>query len=267
MNEFPAPQENPHLDGLSPQTDPPIAEPPPPQPVQIPIHPPSGRVWVTYAIIGVTACIYLLQTLSKTVFNVDYPAYLGMKVNDFILMGQIWRLITPMLLHGSVLHIGFNMYFLYRIGPGLERNYGSGRFLLLYLATAFSGNVFSFLFTPAASLGASTAIFGLVTAYAVLIYRNRRFFADPQKALTDITITIVANLILGLSAGIDNFGHVGGLLGGLAIGWFGGPQLAIKLEADGYHIFNRQSATRYAAVIAAVTTAFALLAALKPLLF
>jgi rhomboid protease GluP len=173
-------------------------------------------------------------------------------------MGQIWRLITPMLLHGSVLHIGFNMYFLYRIGPGLERNYGSGRFLLLYLATAFSGNVFSFLFTPAASLGASTAIFGLVTAYAVLIYRNRRFFADPQKALTDITITIVANLILG---------HVGGLLGGLAIGWFGGPQLAIKLEADGYHIFNRQSATRYAAVIAAVTTAFALLAALKPLLF
>jgi rhomboid protease GluP len=223
-------------------------------------------VWVTWAIIGITVLVYLLQSASNLLLRADYFAYWGMKINAFILQGQVWRLLTPVLLHGSLLHIGFNMYFLSRIGPGLEKHYGSGRFLALYLATAFTGNVLSYLFTAANSLGASTAIFGLVAAYAMLIYRNRRFFVNPRGALTNIATTILVNLALGLSAGIDNFGHLGGLLGGLAIGWFGGPQLGLKQISDGYHVFDQRPARDFALVVGTVVIVFALLAAGKAIL-
>ncbi len=245
---------------------PPDLEARPDQPVQIPIHPRSEKVWVTYAIIGVTAFVYLLQMFSQNLLGGDYPAAIGMKINQYIMMGQVWRLLTPVLLHGSILHIGFNMLFLYRIGPGLEREYGSGRFFALYLVTAFTGNVFSFIFTQAPSLGASTAIFGLVTAQAVLIYRNQRIFRNPRGVLNNIIMTILINLALGLSPGIDNFGHLGGLLGGLAIGWFGGPILALRLEPDGYHLYDQRTAKRFAIAVCAVIIVFALLAAGKAIL-
>jgi rhomboid protease GluP len=239
---------------------------PPAQPVRVPIHPPARKVWVTYVILGITIFIYLLQQLSEVVFGIDIPAAVGLKINELILVGQVWRLLTPVLLHGSILHIAFNMLFLYRIGPGLEKNYGSSRFLALYLATAFTGNVLSFLFTEAPSYGASTAIFGLVTANAVLIYRNKKLFRNAQKVLTDLTITIVFNLVLGMSSGIDNFGHLGGLLGGLAISWFAGPVLELRPEADGYHIYDQQPSKRFTIVVCAVVLAFTLLAAGKAIL-
>jgi rhomboid protease GluP len=106
----------------------------------------------------------------------DVPAALGMKVNELIIHGQIWRLITPVLLHGSILHLGFNMYALYILGPGLERFYGHWRFLTLYLLAGFAGNVMSFIFSPNPSLGASTAIFGLLGAQGVFLYHNRGIY-------------------------------------------------------------------------------------------
>lgn len=265
MSENSTPFED-QQDAGSPIPESSSAEPAPAQQVQIPIHPPDGKVWVTYVIIGVTIFVYLLQLLSEWLAGGDYPAFLGMKINEYILQGQVWRFLTPVLLHGSILHIGFNMYFLYRIGPGIEKNYGSRRFIVLYLATAFTGNVLSYLFTASASFGASTAIFGLVTAYAMLIYRNRRFFRNPRGVLNNIIMTIVINLALGMSPGIDNFGHLGGLLGGLAIGWFGGPMLALQPEQDGYHMVNKQSTKEYAVVVGTVIVIFALLAVAKPLL-
>jgi len=105
---------------------------------------------VTYALIGLTVLVYLLQILSQSLFgqNMDLPFIYGGKINSQILQGQVWRLITPILLHGSLLHIGFNMYALYSIGPSLEKAYGHGRFLLLYLLGGFAGNTISFLLSP-----------------------------------------------------------------------------------------------------------------------
>lgn len=243
----------------------PAPEAPPEQKVRV--YAPESKVWVTYVILGVTILVYLLQMLSEFLIGGDYPAFLGMKINEYILAGQVWRLLTPVLLHGSIMHIGFNMLFLYRIGPGLEKNYGSKKFLILYLVSAFTGNVFSFLFTQAPSLGASTAIFGLVTALAVLIYRNQNFFRNSRDSLINIGSTIVINLFLGLSPGIDNFGHLGGLLGGLAIAWFAGPQFAARQELNGYHIFDQQPEKKFSITVLIVIIAFALLAVAKTILF
>ncbi len=185
---------------------------------------------VVYTLMGITVVVFLLQQASLALLNgADLPAMAGMKVNELILGGQIWRLITPMFLHGSILHLGFNMYALYIFGPGLERNYGHARFLALLLLSGFAGNVFSFLFTSSPSLGSSTAIFGLLGAEGVFLYQNRKIYgAVGQRALINILVIAGINLVIGLSPGIDNWGHVGGLIGGTLFAWYAGPVLRVE---------------------------------------
>jgi rhomboid protease GluP len=178
---------------------------------------------------AITIIVFVLQMASESIAGVDYPALLGMKINELIIQGQLWRLVTPVFLHGSFLHIAFNMYALFVFGPGLERQYGHGRFLALYFLSGFAGNVFSFLFSPAPSLGASTAIFGLLGAEGVFFYRNREVYGKiGQRALINIITVAVINLVIGLSPGIDNWGHIGGLIGGTIFAWFGGPLLRVE---------------------------------------
>ena len=184
------------------------------------------RPIVTYALIGVCVVVYLIQLATQTVFQIDIPAQWGVKANSLILQGQVWRLITPMFLHGSILHIAVNMYAMFNIGPTLERFYGRNRYLVLFLLSGYAGNVISFMFSPYPSLGASTAIFGMLGAEGVLIYQNREIFGNiARRALTQIITIAVINLVIGMTPGIDNFGHIGGLIGGTLFAWFGGPLL------------------------------------------
>lgn len=185
------------------------------------------RPYVTYALIGVCIALFLLQMLSQLLFSgTDWPFILGGKINEYILAGELWRLFTPMFLHGSILHIAFNMYALFNFGPSLELHYGRWRFLGLFILSGFAGNVISFMFSPNPSLGSSTAIFGLLGAEGVFLYHNRSLFGDfARRALTQVVMIAGVNLLIGMSPGIDNWGHIGGLIGGTLFAWFAGPVL------------------------------------------
>jgi rhomboid protease GluP len=201
-------------------------------PVRVPVtlRTSANKPVFTYSILAITILMFGLQYLSQTFAkgNYDWPFLLGAKVNEYILKGELWRLITPVLLHGSLMHIAFNMYALFSLGPSLERFYGHGRFLLLYLIGGFTGNVLSFVLSPNPSLGASTAIFGLVAAEAVFIFKNRQLFGARARAmLINLGLIVLVNLMLGLQPGIDNWGHLGGLAGGLIFAWFAGPVFKI----------------------------------------
>jgi rhomboid protease GluP len=168
--------------------------------------------------------MYMLQLSSEAAFGYDLPAVWGMKINEMIAAGQFWRLLTPIFLHGSILHIGFNMYALVIFGPMLERHFGHVRFLVLYMLSGFAGNVISLMFTIQPSLGSSTAIFGLLGGQAIFLYRNQKVFGGiAQRALSNIISVAVINLLIGLSPGIDNWGHIGGLVAGSLFAWGGGP--------------------------------------------
>jgi rhomboid protease GluP len=196
---------------------------------------PSLTPFITYGILGITVLVFLLQLLSGYLLGGDLPATLGMKANQLIIQGQFWRLITPVFLHGNIMHLALNMYALFIFGPNLERYYGHGRFTALYLLSGFTGNVVSFIASPAYSLGSSTAIFGLLGAEGVFLYQNRKLFPGmAQRALTQLVIVAVINLVIGMSPGIDNSGHIGGLVGGTLFAWFGGPVLKVEHGLGGY---------------------------------
>jgi rhomboid protease GluP len=236
---------------------------PPPQPRPVPVSLPASTPRVTYTILGITVVAYLLQLLTQFIFGYDVAVELGAKANDAIRAGQLWRFFTPMLLHGSILHIGFNMYALNAFGAGLERRYGHGRFLLLYILGGFAGTVFSFLFSSAYSIGASGAIFGLVAAEGIFLFQNRKLFgAQVRGALNNVIFVVVINLVLGLQPGIDNWGHMGGLMGGLIFAWFAGPHWEVQGISPNLQVVDLREPRDVIVGVAVVTIIFGTLAAI-----
>jgi rhomboid protease GluP len=214
---------------------------------------PEGAPYVTYAIIGVTALVYLLQYASAQQYQgprfADQVEAIGAMAPDLIRQqGEIWRFLTPILLHASVPHIVLNMWALFVFGRSLEVNYGRWRFLLLYLLAGFAGNVLSFLHFGIVdpqgigySVGASTAIFGLLSAEGVFLYQNRSIFGRHTRgALTNLIIVVVLNLLLGFIPGIDYWGHIGGLLGGLLFAWFASPVWELQGTMPNFYVVDKR---------------------------
>jgi membrane associated rhomboid family serine protease len=131
-----------------------------------------------------------------------------------IASGEWWRLVTPVVLHASILHIGLNAYALYLFGPPLERWLGRTRFAVLFVAAGFGGGVASYLFgvPNQVGVGASGAIFGVFGASIVLAHKLH-YDLRPLLALLAI------NMFIGIySAGIDWHAHLGGLVVGAFLG-------------------------------------------------
>lgn len=137
-------------------------------------------------------------------------------------VGDLYRFVTPMFLHVDLMHLAFNMVALYSVGGVLERVLGKGNFLLLYFIGGITGNAVSYAYdaffsaTPAISAGASTSVFGLFVAVAllgVLHKGNRSYFAQYSRGmLTIIGINIVYTFLV---PSISITGHLGGAIGGL----------------------------------------------------
>jgi membrane associated rhomboid family serine protease len=190
---------------------------------------------VTYGLIGLNALMFLLTTATGTGLTFGgnpsslfralalSPTYhcssvaegLCIGTSPGVAQGEYYRLLTSMFLHFGIIHIALNMYLLFLLGPALERAFGSLRFAGLYLVSGLSGAALSYALGPVneQAAGASGAVFGLFGAFFVL---QRRRGGD----VTQITTTIVINLVLSFAASsyIDWRGHVGGLVGGAAVG-------------------------------------------------
>jgi membrane associated rhomboid family serine protease len=177
----------------------------------------------TYVILGVTIAVSFV-TLQPA--GSDLLALLWLD-KDALATGEWWRLVSPVLVHGSLIHLLFNMYFLYLVGPLVEQLYGSVRFVVLYLLTAAAGSAASFLLGgPYPSVGASGAIFGLCgVLLAVSIIHRPVLDRRGRAIMSQIGALVAINLVIGfgfgalLSVPIDNAAHVGGLLAGLWLGF------------------------------------------------
>jgi rhomboid protease GluP len=220
----------------------PINQPQSPRMVSIAL--PTYKPVATMVILAVTVILYLGQVLTQSSFNGnDLLFLLGGKINTLIEQGQVWRLITPVFLHGSITHVLLNMYALFVLGKVLESVYGHGRFILLYFISAFAGNVISFTMSANASLGASTAIFGLIGAEAIFVIRNKRFYGNRyQSTIANIGMIIALNMIIGFLPGtsIDYWGHIGGFIGGSLFAFLAGPQWDVTGVYPAITVVDRQ---------------------------
>lgn len=212
-------------------------QPTPPSVDQAPQHTLPRRLTIaeqfrrspaTFGLIALTALIFIAQTASISLFGTDWLIQWGAKSRSAILAGQVWRFITPIFLHLGLAHIAINMYSLYAIGPSVERFFGSQRMLVVYLLSGIGGVVLSLALSPYPSAGASGAIFGLVGALAAFLYAHRTLFGRIGRLqLRQILFVVLINLAFGLTPGIDNWGHVGGLLSGAALAWAIGPNFQV----------------------------------------
>jgi len=177
-----------------------------------------------YVILAVNLLVFAVSWL----IGGDVVLNMGAKVNQAIVAGEFWRLVTPIFLHIGLLHIGFNSYALWIFGPRVEQPYGRGRFLLIYFLSGVSASAFSFLLSPNPSVGASGAIFGLIGVTGAYLYRYRNQLVAGKSQLANILSVVAYNLFFGFVVpGVDNWAHLGGLLAGLALGWFMAPRYQI----------------------------------------
>jgi len=179
------------------------------------------RPTVTWMILLVNFVMWGLMTLAGGSTDTGVLIKFGAMYGPLIIEGEYWRLITAVFLHVGIMHLIFNSYALYQLGSLAEIVYGRKRFVLIYFAAGITGSVFSFLFTRSVSAGASGAIFGLLGA---LLYFGRKKKGVFRKGfISNIIAIILINLFIGFTyPGIDNFAHIGGLVGGYISGYFAG---------------------------------------------
>ena len=140
-----------------------------------------------------------------------------------VAQGELWRLLTVVLVHAGIIHLGFNMYALLIVGPMVERIFGHGLWVVMYLVTAAAASVLSYILVPDDAVGASGAIFGLFGILGTTLWFYRPMVPQARGLAQQIAILVIINLVLdvGLDAGgvgIDIFAHIGGLLAGIWLG-------------------------------------------------
>jgi len=189
-----------------------------------------GTLSLTSKICLANIAMFTLQTISPSITK------LGVKRSDLILQGKdLYRLITPIFLHGSVTHIAMNLFSLQNIGPEVEKFFGQKRFLATYIVSGISGNLLSAYMNRNPSLGASGAVFGLMGAYFAFFNRNENVFGTNSiERMSSVGVTMAMNIGIGImSPGIDNWGHIGGLMGGAYMAIAFGPKLYVAAFPDG----------------------------------
>jgi rhomboid protease GluP len=183
---------------------------------------------VTLAIILVNLAIFAGEVIaSRSLWSLwEVPRAVGLLFGSSnaplaIGLGQYERLVASCFLHGSLMHVGLNMWSLRQIGPFAEQTVGSARYSVLYVVTGIAGSVTSLVWRllvgggDVPSLGASGAICGVMGAALVLGVRLDGWRSPIAKQIGFWLLLIVA--YGAWRQGVDNAAHVGGMIAGLII--------------------------------------------------
>ncbi len=192
------------------------------------------RYWpvATLTLIALCVVVFILMTLAGGSKNSDILLNFGASYAPYLKRGDYWRLVMPMFLHIGWFHLAVNMYALYLLGPIYERIYGYARFSLIYIGAGVTGSWLSMAMSQNVAAGASGAIFGIAGAMLVtgrlypevVPWRWKRAFGRGM------VFVIVLNYAIGLSLPnlIDNWGHTGGLTGGILLALIIPPPLTYR---------------------------------------
>ncbi|MCH8108491.1 MAG: rhomboid family intramembrane serine protease [Chloroflexi bacterium] len=182
---------------------------------------------VTWGLLAVNIVIWLIMEAAGGSENPEVLLDFGAMYGPFIAGGEYWRLFTAMFLHVGLMHLLFNSFGLLIFGRLVERLYGHGRFITIYILAGLSGSVASYLFNSISiGAGASGAIFGVLGALGAFFLAKRDVLGDMgRQNLIGIAVIAAINLAIGaVTPGIDNWAHMGGLVAGFGIGFAFAPR-------------------------------------------
>lgn len=184
----------------------------------------NPRPTLTMGLIAINLAIFfaglMVRGLGDTLFF-NGALFPNLVLGDF----QLHRLVTAMFLHASIAHIVLNMVSLYSLGREVEIVYGTWRYLSIYFLGGITGSVLSAAIGDYGipSVGASGAVLAVWAAQLWFMYQNRVLFGQERtrQVLTQNLIYLGFFVLIGFLPGarIDNWGHIGGFLGGLAIAY------------------------------------------------
>jgi len=144
--------------------------------------------------------------------------YMGAKYLPCIQEGQVYRFVTPIVLHGGILHLASNLFFQCRVGFIFELRWGLANYILTYVLTGIGASYFSCLMSPnSISVGASGALFGLIGADISYLIMNWQYLPGSEKyqELCIVICILIINFLFGMTGGgegsIDNSAHFGGV--------------------------------------------------------
>ncbi len=210
---------------------------------QVMLHIPVVKPYLTQVLIAVNVAIFVVMyfMLSPGQLN-DVYAWGANNQTAVIANGEFHRLLTAMFMHGSVPHILFNMLALWYIGATVERFYGHARFALVYFLGGVAGSIASVIFNgpDVQSVGASGAVFAIVGGEIAFLYHHRKLLGQvAQSRLRSLLLIAGMNFFIGIASSftesavsIDNWGHIGGFIGGLALAWIITPVFNLKRHPD-----------------------------------
>ncbi|VVB09162.1 unnamed protein product [Arabis nemorensis] len=160
------------------------------------------------------------------------PLLYGAKINDLIMAGEWWRLVTPMFLHSGIPHVALSSWALLTFGPKVCRGYGLFTFGLIYVLGGVSGNFMSFLHTADPTVGGTGPAFALIGAWLVDQSQNKEMIKrDEYEDLFQKAIIMTGlGLILSHFGPIDDWTNLGALIAGIVYGFFTCPVLQFGRE-------------------------------------
>lgn len=208
----------------------------PPEQVSLPL--PTSRPRLTYLLLALIIGVVVVQVVYN---QVEYPrrepitAWGALNYTRVVFGGEYYRLFTAMFLHADQVHVFMNALALWLFGRALESLFGTLRFALIYFLGGLCGSLASLTFTRGFSVGASGAVFATFGAMMIFLYFNRELLGKAaQDQLRQLLILAVLNFGLGIftqfaggTVVIDNWGHVGGFVGGIVLTWFIGARYQV----------------------------------------
>ncbi len=172
-----------------------------------------------YPIVSVLVIINIILWAINDLLQLQIGRFIeiyGIGFNAAIADGQWWRIITPIFLHGGLMHMLFNSFSLVLFGPALEQMLGKFKFILAYLGTAITANIAIFFLQPMnyAHLGASGAIFGLFGIYVFMVM-YRKDLIDQSSSQMIAVIVGIGLVMTFIRPNISILGHLFGFLSGI----------------------------------------------------
>ncbi|KAL5148822.1 RHOMBOID-like protein 9, chloroplastic [Glycine soja] len=202
-------------------------------------HVETSSLYLIGILASVNIAVFLFE-IASPIRNSDLelfsiPLLYGAKINHLIMVGEWWRLVTPMFLHAGIFHMAVSCWALLTFGPQVCKGYGSFTFFLIYILGGVACNFISFLHTPDPTVGGTGPVFAIIGAWLMYQIQNKDVIASDASENLFHKAVIMTALIFILShfGPIDEWSHFGAAFSGMAYGFLTSPILQLNDSSSG----------------------------------